>query len=117
VIKVSTVNAIGDAQISFDDLVTFDKHGLGEKFIALLRACGRARGFGDFWSHMLVAEGAAEIAIEPQVSLWDVAAIQIIVEEAGGRFTDLSGAERADGGSGVSSNGLLHEAALAAVHR
>ena len=63
---------------------------------------------------MLVAEGAAEIAIEPEVAHWDMAAVQVIVEEAGGRFTNLHGERRADGGSGVSTNGLLHDAVLAA---
>ena len=62
----------------------------------------------------VVAEGAAEIAIEPEVAHWDMAAVQVIVEEAGGRFTNLQGERRADGGSGVSTNGLLHDAVLAA---
>lgn len=70
---------------------------------------------GDFWSYMLVAEGAAEIALDPVVSLWDMAAQQVIVEEAGGRQTDLSGARDPGGGSGVATNGLLHEAALATL--
>jgi histidinol-phosphatase len=61
---------------------------------------------------MLVAEGGVDIALEPEVSLWDLAAAQIIVEEAGGRFTDLSGVPRADGGSALATNGLLHEPAL-----
>ena len=64
---------------------------------------------------MLVAEGAVDIAAEPEVSLWDVAPIQVIVEEAGGRFTDLEGEARADGGSAVSTNGLLHDEVLAAL--
>ena len=111
-IRVSTVASIGEAQLAYDDITTFDKLGLGEHFIRLLRACGRTRGFGDFWSHMLVAEGAAEIAVEPEVAHWDMAAVQVIVEEAGGRFTTLGGTPRADGGSGVSTNGLLHEEVL-----
>jgi histidinol-phosphatase len=61
---------------------------------------------------MMVAEGGADIAAEPEVSLWDLAALQVIVEEAGGRFTDLSGVARPDGGSAVSSNGVLHDEAL-----
>jgi histidinol-phosphatase len=64
---------------------------------------------------MLVAEGAADISCEPEVSLWDLAALQPIVEEAGGRFSDLSGVDRADGGSVVCSNGLLHDEVLAAL--
>jgi histidinol-phosphatase len=116
-ISVSTVAQLEHAQLCYDSVADFDRFGLTESFLALARQCARTRAFGDFWSHMLVAEGAAEIAIEPEVSLWDMAAIQIIVEEAGGRFSDLTGAERADGGSGVSTNGLLHDAALAVVHR
>jgi histidinol-phosphatase len=65
--------------------------------------------------HVLVAEGACDLAVEPDVSLWDLAAPQVIVEEAGGRFTDLAGRPRPDGGSAVSSNGLLHEQALAVL--
>jgi histidinol-phosphatase len=82
---------------------------------------GRAwhtRGFGDFWAHMLVAEGVVDGAIDAiGVSLWDLAAVQVVVEEAGGRFSDAAGAARADGGTGVSSNGLLHDELLAAAAR
>jgi histidinol-phosphatase len=66
---------------------------------------------------MLVAQGSADIALEPVVSLWDMAAVKVIVEEAGGTFTDLSGAPTADGGDAISSNGLLHEAALKYIGR
>ena len=78
-------------------------------------ACWRSRGVGDFWMHVLVAEGVFDIAAEPIVSLWDLAAVKPIVEEAGGRFTDLAGEARADGGTALSTNGLLHDAALAAL--
>jgi histidinol-phosphatase len=61
---------------------------------------------------MLVAEGAVDCAAEPEVSLWDLAALQVVVTEAGGRFSDLSGLERADGGNVVTSNGLLHDELL-----
>jgi histidinol-phosphatase len=74
---------------------------------------GNTRGFGDFWHHMLVAQGSLEMAVEPEVSLWDLAALQVIVEEAGGRFTDLEGVSTAAGGTALSSNGLLHDEALA----
>jgi len=89
--------------------------GLDDRLLALARRSARTRGFGDFWQHMLVAEGAAEIAIDPVVAPWDMAAVQIIVEEAGGRFTNLRGEPRYDGGSGVSTNGKLHEDVLAAL--
>src|SRR5207248_1885403 len=74
--------------------------------------CWHHRNLGDFWQHVLVAEGAVEVAVDPEVSLWDLAPLQVIVEEAGGRFTDLSGVPTVEGGSALSTNGLLHEAAL-----
>jgi histidinol-phosphatase len=81
--------------------------------MGLAKSVWRTRAFGDFWSHMLVAEGAADISAEPEVSLWDLAALQIIVEEAGGRFTDLSGVATPEGGSVVCTNGHLHDEVLA----
>ena len=80
--------------------------------LALAGDCWRSRGVGDAWQYMLVAEGAAEIACDPAVKLWDLAAVKVIVEEAGGRFTDLAGRDTAGGGSGLATNGLVHEAAL-----
>ena len=114
-IRVSAVGSLADAQLSYDSVPGFESCGLGEQFLALARRCWRTRGLGDFWSHVLVAEGAVDIAVEPEVSVWDVAAIQVIVEEAGGRFTDLSGAGRPDGGSAVSTNGILHDEVLTAL--
>ena len=111
-IQVSKVDQLADAQIGYDSVADFTAP---EKFLGLMQKCGRARGFGDFWIHMLVAEGATEIAVEPKVAWWDMAALQIIVEEAGGRFTSLDGQPRADRGSGVSSNGLLHDTVLEAL--
>jgi len=83
-----------------------------ETFPELARRCARIRNYGDFWSHMLVAEGAIEIMIDPVVSLWDMAAVQVIVDESGGCFTDRNGNARPDGGSGISTNGVLHDAVL-----
>lgn len=114
-IRVSSIQSIREAQIGYDSITDFDAAGMSEKFLALVRRCGRARGFGDFWTHMLVAEGAMEMAIEPRVAWWDMAAVQIIVEEAGGEFSSLDGSPRADGGSGVSTNGHLHAEVLAAL--
>ena len=112
---VSRIDAIENAHIAYPSIKDWEKYDLGEQFLALMRRCTRARGFGDFWMHMLVAEGAIEIACEPVVAAWDVAAVQIIIEEAGGRFTDLRGNARFDGGSAVSTNGLLHGAVLEAL--
>src|SRR5215208_1520755 len=113
--QVSRVAQLSDAVLSYASVLSWEQHGLGEQFFALARRCWRTRGFGDFWSHMLVAEGAADLAVEPEVEVWDLAAPQVIVEEAGGRFTSLDGIPTPAGGSVVSSNGLLHERVLATL--
>jgi histidinol-phosphatase len=114
-IAVSAVGSLREAHLGYDSITDFDEHGLGERFLALARSCARTRGFGDFWAHMLVAEGAMDAAVEPRVALWDMAPVQVIVEEAGGRFSTLGGAADPAGGSGVSSNGRIHEAVLEAL--
>jgi histidinol-phosphatase len=115
-IRVSAVHELRDAQLCFPGLDDWDDAGL-EGLITLGRQCWRSRGFGDFWSYMLVAEGAAEITCEPVVSLWDLAAPQIVVEEAGGRFTDRAGVRTADGGDAIATNAVLHDAVLSFVGR
>ena len=109
---VSRVARLSDAVLSYASLLSWEQHGLAQQFLTLARSCWRTRAFGDFWSHMLVAEGVADLAVEPEVELWDLAAPQVIVEEAGGRFTDLGGTPTPAGGSVVSSNGLLHDQVL-----
>jgi histidinol-phosphatase len=111
-IRVSGVSMLEDAQLCFGGLRTWRKYGLLDNFLALAARCWRTRGFGDFWMHMLVAEGSADIATEMEVSLWDLASVKLIVEEAGGRFTDLAGQATPSGGTALSTNGLLHEEAL-----
>jgi histidinol-phosphatase len=113
--RVSRVASLEDAQLGHSGVWSWADHGLLDRFLDLERRCWRGRGFGDFWQHMLVAEGAVDVAAEPEVSLWDVAAVQVIVEEAGGRFTNLAGVPRPDGGSAVSTNGLLHDEVLAVL--
>ena len=115
--RVSGVRELRDAQLCFSELVGWDQSvGLGP-LLELARTCWRTRGFGDFWGYMLVAEGAAEIVCEPEVSLWDLAAPRAIVEEAGGRFTDLAGVTTAAGGDALATNGLVHDEALAIIGR
>lgn len=114
-LRVSAIGSLADAQMSYGGLEEWDEAGRLDALLELGRRCWRTRGLGDLWSYMLVAEGAVEIGLDPLVSLWDLAAPQIIVEEAGGRFSDLQGVRRPDGGSGLATNGLLHEAALAIV--
>ncbi len=117
-IQVSSVARIEDAFLSSDSYTTFAQRSpeLGAAFDGLVGRCGRTRGFGDFWSHMLVAEGSIDIAVEPEVTLWDLAASAVIVEAAGGRFTNLAGVPGPGGGSVVATNGVLHDAVVAALN-
>lgn len=112
-IRVSAISRLEDAQLSYNDLRTFSYHGYRAGAEQLAGSVWRVRGFGDFWSHVMVAEGAVDIAAEPSVNAWDLAGLQVIVEEAGGRFSDLEGRPRFDGGSALSTNGTLHEEVLA----
>ena len=112
-IRVSHVSNLSDASLSYSDLVGWGSRK--DKFLELQKNIWRTRGLGDFWSHMLVAEGAVDIAIEPVLALWDMAALDIVVREAGGSFTNIDGVAGPHGGSGVSSNGLLHDAFLKAL--
>jgi histidinol-phosphatase len=109
-ISVSKVAQLSDASISYSDFV-----GWGDRlepFQKMLAHAWRTRGIGDFWSHMLVAEGAVDVAIEPSLAVWDMAALDIIVREAGGTFTNTAGQSGPFGGSGVSTNGVLHNAVI-----
>ena len=112
-LKVSKVSKLNDASISYSDLVGWGSRK--DKFVALQEKVWRTRGHGDFWSHMLVAEGAVDIAVEPSLSLWDMAALDVIVREAGGKFTNLDGKDGPHGASAISSNGLLHDAFIGEI--
>jgi histidinol-phosphatase len=112
-LSVSKVERLEDAQVCYGGLGAWRRSGMLEGLLELTRRSWRSRGFGDFWMHMLVAEGAADVATELEVSVWDLAALKVIVEEAGGLFTDLTGRSTASGGSALSTNGLLHDEALA----
>ena len=114
-IRVSSVAALSDAHLSYSSLTGWEEQDRLDGLLDLSRRCWRTRAFGDFWSHVLVAEGAVDASFEPEVSLWDLAPLQVIVEEAGGRFTSLAGEARPDGGSVVCSNGLLHDEVLAGL--
>jgi histidinol-phosphatase len=109
---VSGVGTLADASLSYSSLDDWEAQGRLDGFLGLTRQVWRTRAYGDFWSHVLVAEGSVDVSAEPEVSLWDVAAIQVIVEEAGGRFSDLNGARTPDGGSVVCTNGHLHNEVL-----
>jgi histidinol-phosphatase len=111
-LAVSGVAALGDASLSFSSLSGWAERDRESAFLTLTRSVWRVRAYGDFWSYMLVAEGAVDVAAEPEVKLHDLAAVAVVVTEAGGRFTDLSGVDGPAGGSGVATNGLLHDDVL-----
>lgn len=111
-IHVSQVRRIEDASLSYSSLDDWIDSGRGQGFVDLMRECWRTRAYGDFWSHMLVAEGAVDIAAEPELKLYDMAALDIIVREAGGKFTSLDGKPGPYHGTAVATNGLLHDAVL-----
>lgn len=111
-LHVSSVADLADAHLSGSALSSWADWGGPHGYVTLAQRCYADRSFGDFWSHMLVAEGAVDIGIDPIASLWDLAALEVIVEEAGGTFTNLEGRRGVDGGSAISTNGLLHNEAL-----
>jgi histidinol-phosphatase len=116
-INVSSVASLADAQVSFawDTSDRFHADGIGTRLLDLSHRCWRTRGIGDFWQHMLVAEGAFDIAIDPIVSLWDVAALVPILEEAGGTWSTVDGRVDVDGGSFVCTNGAMHDVVISAL--
>ena len=114
-LQVSSVSRIDEASLSYSSL-----HGWAERerlpqMLNLMQRFWRTRAYGDFWSYMLVAEGAVDVACEPELALHDMAALVPIVTEAGGRFTSLQGEDGPFGGDAVASNGLLHEVILEAL--
>jgi histidinol-phosphatase len=110
---VSDVRRLEDASFSYSSLSGWDERGRLDDFLSLSRRCWRTRAYGDFWSYMMIAEGSVDIAAEPELELYDMAALDVIVREAGGRFTSLAGTDGPWGGNAVATNGHLHDAALA----
>jgi len=116
-IRVSDVAAVSDAHLllqEFRELVTGPDR---EAVRGLVSDSWRGRGFGDFWAHMLVARGSAEVVLEPELSIWDYAAIEVVVEEAGGRVSTFGGGPLRHGGSMLTTNGRLHDEVLARIAR
>jgi histidinol-phosphatase len=111
--EVSGVSALDAASLSYSSLGGWDAIGRREAFVGLLDACWRTRAYGDFWSYVLLAEGAVDLAAEPELALHDMAALVPIVTEAGGRFTDLDGTPGPLGRGAVATNGVLHDEVLA----
>lgn len=115
-IHVSAVAELADAEacVGIAEWVALDR---ADAAVELVRRCWHVHGYRDFWSYMLVAEGAVEIGLDPVASVWDLAAPRVIVEEAGGRFTDLSGQDTIEAGDALATNGLVHDAVLSIVGR
>jgi histidinol-phosphatase len=108
-IRVSGVSRLADASFCYSSLDGWEQAGRLEAMLDLMRKTWRSRAYGDFYGYMLVAEGAVDIMVEPELSLWDLAALIPIVTEAGGTFTDLTGRPGPGGGSAVATNGKLHD--------
>jgi histidinol-phosphatase len=114
-VQVSRVDELASASLSYASLGGWEEIGKRDAFAALLRRCWRTRAYGDFWSYMLLAEGAVDIAAEPELKVWDMAALDVVVREAGGRFTSLAGEPGPWGDNALATNGLLHDEAMAYV--
>lgn len=112
-IEVAPVDKISEAHVVFGAENGFAPAGLKDFFDGLVESCWRARGFGDFWGHMLVARGAAHVMVEPKLSLWDVSALEPIVTEAGGKLTHIDGTPWNESGSCLTTNGALHDEVVA----
>jgi histidinol-phosphatase len=110
---VSDISRLDDASLSYSSLSGWEERDRLKDFMALSRRCWRTRAYGDFWSYMLVAEGAVDLAAEPELAIYDMAALDVIVREAGGMFTSLDGTPGPFGGNALASNGRLHEQILA----
>ena len=116
--RVSDVDELADAQVSVTFSSGWEQLGLTGELVAVLQEARRARGFGDFWQHCLVAEGALDLAIDAiGVAPYDIAAVRLIVDEAGGRFTDRHGNSTHHDPSGISTNGLLHDRVITRLGR
>ncbi|CAM5411449.1 histidinol-phosphatase [Streptomyces abikoensis] len=111
-LQVSRVGRVEDASFAYSSLSGWEEGGLLPGFLDLTRDCWRTRGYGDFWPYMMVAEGSVDMCAEPELSLWDMAANVVVVEEAGGRFTGLDGRPGPHSGNAAASNGLLHDELL-----
>ena len=114
-ISVSKVDTLADASLSYSSFNGWAERGKDMDLFRLSKECWRSRAYGDFFSHMLVAQGSVDIAPEPELEDYDMAALVPIVTEAGGRFTGLDGRPGCWSGNGVSTNGLLHDEVLARV--
>jgi histidinol-phosphatase len=116
-LQVSKVSAVADATVSYNSIGQWVADNRQEALLALTGAAWRTRALGDFWPYMLVAEGSLDMAGEPDLQPYDMAAIQPIVEGAGGRFSSLDGENSVWSGSALASNGLIHDEVLSLAKR
>lgn len=114
-IRVSSVSELADSYVSYNSIQQWQRIGKARNIEQLSEKVWRIRAFGDFLSYMYVAEGSIDAAGEPDLKIYDIAALVPIVEEAGGRFTDLAGELNAESSTVLASNGLIHEAIRAAL--
>lgn len=116
-IRVSDISEISESRVCFSSWDGWAQADLEEQWSSVLRQAKRSRGFGDFWGHMLVARGSAEVMAEPILAPWDVFPLEVIVEEAGGRITTFDGQRFQGLGNCLTTNGVLHETLIAALAR
>ncbi|HYN70520.1 MAG TPA: inositol monophosphatase family protein [Candidatus Eisenbacteria bacterium] len=116
-IHVSSIDTLAEAQVLYAGSADVEASGRGPGFRGLLASAWRERGLGDFWGYALVAEGAAEVMIEVDLSIWDIAGPSLLIEEAGGRISDFEGRRILDGGTILATNGVLHETVRSALVR
>jgi histidinol-phosphatase len=114
-IRVSEVASLAQATLFYTNLKWFERAGKCDDFLRLAAQTQNQRGYGDFWGHVLVAQGSGEIMVEQGVHVWDVAALKPLIEEAGGRFSNWDGAADIHRPDVVVSNGKLHDEALAVL--
>ena len=115
-LRVSAVSSMSDASFSFSDAIGWERHGNGNGLAKIVDSVWRSRAYGDFWSHLLVAEGAVDIAAEPELNAWDMAAFIPIVREAGGTVTGYNGDDPLVAGNALTTNGALHSAVLSVIN-
>ena len=116
-IEVSRADRLGRAFVCYGGIDELLSGPHADAVLELLRDARRSRGFGDFWGHVLVARGSVDVMLEPSLSTWDFAALQVVLEEAGGRMTTFEAEPLAHGGSVLTSNGVLHDEVLARLGR